>query len=75
MDDFGVRNLADDLVGGRIDQVDAVAGGIGLDDDGARGLRRQRKRDDETSSRRPRRRSMAMVTSLLRRTLARLRSN
>ena len=46
MDDFGVRNLADDRVGHRIDQVNAVAGGIGLDDDGAGGLRRQRKRDD-----------------------------
>ena len=34
MDDFGVGNLADDLVGGRVDQVHAVAGGIGLDDDG-----------------------------------------
>ena len=46
MDHFGVRNLAHDLVGGWIDQVNAVAGGIGLDDDGACGLRRQRKRDD-----------------------------
>ena len=33
VDDLGVGNLADDLVGGRVDQMNAVAGGIGLDDD------------------------------------------
>ena len=33
VDDFLVRNLGHDLVGDRIDQMDAVAGGVGLDDE------------------------------------------
>ena len=40
VDHFFVGNLRDDLVGRRIDQVDAVSGGIGLDDEGLAGLAR-----------------------------------